>query len=266
MLRTFNYTDRQKIPRANVTVRLFRYPVGSPTFDAKFNLADFSLPGDARVFVEAYHNASYMRFEYGVVSDIRSPSDRRLHEIDGDGTAQFRLKIVDGTVECGRVLAEASNIIPIDGDDESANRDSILPITYTELGHQLWRVSFDDGGDGRPVLQLNRNANNIRQRAAGDDEFFACVYPAVVREILQRVLIREEQADVDGPADDWRVQWLKFALTLPGVMLPPQPDPEDDEGSVSRQLGWIDDAVAAFCEKCEVLKRFNSRIPSDDEV
>lgn len=92
----------------------------------------------------------------------------------------------------------------------------------------------------------------------GDDRFFALTYPAVLRQILYRVLGVEEFADVDGPLDDWRVQWLRFASNLPGIFPPPKATENDgDEDALeSSQLEWIEDTVDAFCTHHKVLERF----------
>jgi hypothetical protein len=253
LLRRFNYTGRKKIRRAAVSVTLSNRS-GVPSFDAKFDLGALDLPGQARVYVEAYHHASYMRFDYGRVSDIRPPKDTRLTGIEGGGTAQFRLKIVDETTEHGRVMAEADGITPLNADEAAANRNSILPVKNTDLGDQIWRVDFNDPS-GRPVLELNKNVERMAQVALSDDNFFALAYPAVIRQILEKVLFVEKIADTDGPEDDWRIQWLKFSCTLPGVLRPPQAE-EDDDDALRRQAEWVDDTVAAFCRHYKIMERF----------
>ena len=237
-------------------------PVGS--FDAKFDLSSLKLPGHAKIYVEAYHRASYMRFDFGQISDVRPPKDCRLTDIEGGGTAQFRLKVVDETTEHGCVLAEADGVTPLDGDEASANRNSILPVVIADLDDQVWRVDFDSP-DGRPVLELNSKIDGVARIAAGDDQFFALTYPAVLRQVLHRVLRVEKIADVDGPTDDWRVQWLKFSCSLPGIMSPPIPDDDDDESVEPRQMEWIEDVASSFCMKYQILDRYNQAVSRGDE-
>src|SRR5207237_6506565 len=113
--------------------------------------SDLKLPGQARVFVEAYHRASYMRFDYGLVSDLRAPANRQLSEIERGSTPLFRVKVIDDTSDTGRVRAEADAISPLDADQLDANRTSILPVVKADLGQDIWRVQFETA-DGRPVL------------------------------------------------------------------------------------------------------------------
>lgn len=154
-------------------------------------------------------------------------------------------------------MAEADGISPLDGGAAEASRDSILPVNITDLGDEIWRLDCS-GPDGKPVLELNKNIETISQIALGDDNFFALVYPAVIRQVLHRILRVEKMADLDGPTEDWRVQWLKFACALPGVFPPPTSEDDSDEDSVAEdQLDWIEETAAAFCTQHQVLQRFN---------
>lgn len=255
MLRRFNYTGRKKIPRSRVSVKVSPESDGVTAFDAKFDVTSLELPGHAKVYVEAYHRASYMRFDFGELSAIRSPENRRLTDIEGGGTAQFRLKIVDETAEHGKVLAEADGITPFTADDEEANRKSILPVVLTDLGQEIWRVQFDND---RPVLELNKTVEGIGQLAVSDDYFLSLAYPAVIRLILGFVFRDKELAIHDGPSDDWRVQWIKFAYAIPGVPTPPQfSEDEDEQDWNDRRDEWIDGVVSAFCIHHKSLERFN---------
>ncbi|MCI0361141.1 MAG: hypothetical protein L0211_21890 [Planctomycetaceae bacterium] len=262
MLRRFNYTNRKRIPRSAVTVRLRTGTAAIPTFDAKIDLSDLRLPGDARVYIEAYHRASYMRFPFGLVSDLRAPRDCRLTDIDGGATALFRVKVVDEKGEHGCVLAEADGISPLDSDQTAADRTSILPVVISDLGHEIWRVDFDTH-DGRPVLELNKAVETIAQIALGDDQFMALVYPSAVRQILIQVLRKEERWDVNGPLGDWQTQWLRFACSLPGIMAPPRPNGEDDSLLEDQQLEWIETVVEAFCAHQKTLERFIRAHPTE---
>lgn len=263
MLRRFNYTGRKQIPRSAVSVQVRRDGNGASSFDATFDISQMKLPSHAKVYLEAYHRASYMRFDYGCVSDIRPPQDRKLTDIEGNGTPQFRLKVVDETTEHGCVLAEADGVAPLDGDAEEAGRNSILPVVDADLGDQVWRVNFDTY-DGRPELELNRAIEGIKRMAETDDTFLCLVYPAVVRQVLTRVVRIEGFAELDGPPEDWRVQWLKFACSLPSVMKPPKPDGDEDESVELKQLEWIEDVATAFSSKHRIFERFVRTVARED--
>jgi len=227
---------------------------GPQAFDAKIDLDGLDLPEHARVYVEAYHKTSYMRFDFGRVGEIRPPDDRVLEDIDAGASALFRVKVVDESGERGQILAEVDGLSPLNGDESAANRLSLLPVETADLGHAVWQLDFSND---RPVLLLNRDIENIALIARGDDHFFSLVYPAVVQRILLHMLSDTDLCDVDGDMDDWRCQWLKFVCQLPGVTEPPEPADDEESDSVrERQMEWIERASAGFCEKYLVRDRF----------
>ena len=71
-----------------------------------------------------------------------------------------------------------------------------------------------------------------------DGRFAGLVFPAVVRDILMRVLIHDEHDDIDDWAD-WRSQWLRFLMGFH-----PE-DPAEDQSEDGRDA-WIQDAVRAW--------------------
>ena len=247
MLRRFNYTGRKKIRRSAVQLSLIPQGSDPPAFDARIDLDGLNLPDAARVYVEAYHRATYMRFDFGTVGDIRPPDDRRLTDIDAGASALFRVKVIDESGEHGQILAEADGLSPLDGEQTNANRDPLLPVMTEDLGDAIWKLDFDDD---RPVLVLNKRIEDIHLIARGDHQFFALVYPAVVHRILLQILQFDGYFDPDGDADDWRCQWLQFVCRLPGVEPPPKPETDEaDERTRERQMEWIDRATGAFCER-----------------
>jgi len=259
MLRKFNYTGRKRIPRGSVSIHLNTQDGRPPTFDATYDLSALKLPGHAMVYVEAYHRASYMRFPFGCVSDMEVPENRELSEIEGGGSAQFRLKVVDETAEHGQVLAEADGITPMESGEDEGGRRPILPVVVRkDLGNQLWRIVFDTG-DGRPALELNGEVEGIAQMARSDDTFLALVHPAIVRIVMHQVLRGANRIDtLDLPDDEGRGQWIEFAKSLPNVGDPPIPPESDfnDDAAELTQLEWIDAVVSAFCNKYSALERF----------
>jgi hypothetical protein len=93
-------------------------------------------------------------------------------------------------------------------------------------------------------------------KAAGDKDaivrsplFMSIVYPAALREILNRIVLVEEYDDPDDDGESWQARWLKFATALPCVgPVPPKEDGDREQ--------WIDDAVAAFAKQQAMLDRF----------
>jgi hypothetical protein len=253
MQRRFNYTGRKKINRSAIRLTLLPRNDGPQAFDAKIDLGGLDLPEHANVYVEAYHKASYMRFQFGRVGEIAAPEDRVLRDIDGGASALFRVKVVDESGEHGQILAEVDGLSPLNGDDAAANRLSLLPVVTEDLRQAVWRLNFSND---RPVLVLNRDIENIALIAHGDEHFFSLVYPAVVQRILIEIFQDGDAHDVDGDPDDWHCQWLKFVCQLPGVTEPPKRGEDDDESLRERQMIWIEKAAVGFCERYQVRDRY----------
>src|ERR1700686_1931266 len=102
MVRKLNFTERTKIPRANVRVTLRRDTDGVLLFDPQLSFEGTSILPTARVFIEAYYRTSFMRFDCGSVEAFTPPADRRLTEVDGT-SVHFRVKVVDNTANDHRI-------------------------------------------------------------------------------------------------------------------------------------------------------------------
>lgn len=237
-VRTINFTDRKRIRREDVRITIHEEK-DSAFFDASLRLADYKLTGDARVFVEAYRQTQYMRFDFGQVGAMCIPDDRRLSDFDSAEGVLFRVKVVTAADPHGLLLAEADQIRPRKSTDEDENRIPLLPVVPDEnLGDEIWRLEFDDQ---QTLLKVNSALGDWRALAR-DPVFLALVYPSVFRTVLWRVLAQEKHRDTED-ADDWRTRWLRFAAGLPGVGDLPA---EDDEDRIS---DWIDTAASAFCRR-----------------
>ncbi len=240
MIRRFNYTGRKKIQREDVPISL----QGSKPlwhFDVDLNsIKNYGLPANARVFVEAYEQASYMRFDFGTVGNITllSRESRVLSEFEGSDGMRFRVKVVDASPDA-KLLAEADGILPMAPEETEENKLPLLPVRHDDLGQELWRISFEDGTQNMPTLLVNKSIDDriafVRQPA-----FVALVWPGILREILVRVLIIDHHTDLDDE-EDWRSRWLEFARRIAPIAS--MPSDQDDA------YEWVADVVSAFCDK-----------------
>jgi len=237
-VRTLNYTNRQRIRREDARITIHEEKSGA-CFDASLRLADYKLPDDARVFVEAYRQTQYMRFDFGQVGAMGIPGDRRLSDFDSAEGALFRVKVVTAADPHGLLLAEADQIRPRKSTDEDENRIPLLPVVPDDnLDDEIWRLEFDDQ---QTLLKVNSTLGDWRALAR-DPVFLSLVYPAVFRTVLGRILHQEKHRDTED-AEDWRSRWLRFAADLTGGVDLPS---EDDE---TRLDDWIDTAASAFCRR-----------------
>jgi hypothetical protein len=219
---------------------------GPLRFDAVLKLEDYRLPADARISVEAYRQTTWMRFDFGIVSAITPPADRRLTEFDTTEGLLFRVKVTAARGAAGRLLAVAEQL-PFTTKDTEGATQPLLPVKPQDLGSEIYRL---DHTGARPILLINKQIGDWRQLARSPA--FVCLsYPQMLREILTRILCIDEYHEIDEDDDDWRAQWLRFASRLPGSSAPP-PDDTDE----SRLDDWINDAVAGFARSHGMADRF----------
>jgi len=244
-VRRLNYTGRRRLRQVDTRITVFDPDGGAAAwFTADLSLQDYGLPDDAQVFVEAQRQTSFMRFRYGTVSSPRPQDDLILKEFDSPEGVLFRVKVTSRQDRAGVILAEADRIRPRRPLLQEERRIPLLPVkSDSSLGSQVCRIDFGD----RPILLVNAALGDWRAVAL-NPVFISLVYPAALREILNRVLRVERRFETDD--EDWPSQWLRFATLLPGT---PQPPSETDEDHFD---DWIDEAVSAFCRRFGIMRRF----------
>jgi len=248
-VRRLNYTGRRRIGRDDVDIRVKPASHGAPaSFDAKLTLSEYGLPQEARVSVEAYRQTAFMRFDFGTIERTQQPRYTQLHAFDNSEAILFRVKVTSASDPRGVLLAEADRI-PLLRENELQNEElksPLLPVKPESLGDEIWRLDFTD----RPLLLINDKASDWRA-VVRSKAFASLVYPAVLREILIRILRVEAYNDTDDDSD-WKALWLRFSQLLPGAGPVPQ------KGESDQFDDWIDDAVRSFARQVNALDRFTS--------
>lgn len=248
MLRKLNFTSRAKIAQSSIRIALKRDSDGVLAFDPAIDVGAVTAPPDARVFIEAWHRTSYMRFDLGTVAALTIPADRRLVDIEGT-SVRFRIKVVGPD---HRILAVADDIRVSDRPPGEGTNSPLLPVQFNDaLDQQAWRIAFEPD---LPVLELNSRIANIDAIAKDDSLFFALVYPAAVREILTRILVIE-QFDAFEATNDWWNLWIRWASRYTTT---PVPVDADDAPR------WIEEVVGSFCSQHRVVDRVNKIVEEDE--
>jgi len=244
-VRTLNYTRRQRLLREDLDFVVVATNAGDHVFEARLQLRDYGLAPGSKVFVEAYRQTHWMRFDFGTVGYQVPQADRRLSEFDTMDGVLFRVRVTSSEEPRGLLLAEGDRISFRSREERMTKRISLLPVVPRDIGDEICKVSYDDN---RPVLLVNSTIGNWRNFAI-DPAVVSLVYPQVLREILTRIaLIEDEELDLDVQTD-WRTQWCKFAERLPNV----SPFPEEQDA----REDWIDSAVEGFCRRNGVIAKFN---------
>lgn len=256
MIKRLNYTGRRRIRREDVIIQVTNEGTSVPTFSAQLSLGRYRLPASARVFVEAYRQTSWQRFDLGTVGEPRLPDDRRLSAFGSVEGVFFRVKIVEAG-EPGsdgrpaRILGHADRLRPRVLDE--VERTSLLPLDPGDFRDEVWRLEFDETGP--PVLKVSRHLVPDWRCLPGTREFTALALPGIFRSILTRILLVDQHLDLED-VSDWRTQWLRFALGLPGVAGLPANDGDAEQ--------WIDDTVGAFSRHARIADRFREWWTQED--
>jgi hypothetical protein len=245
-----NSTGRKRILHQDVRITVRTDSNGASIFGADLSLHEYEMPGDSLVFVEAYRQATFMRFPYGTVNRLAPPADpgRRLTEFQTPDAVLFRVKVTSSAEPLGVLLAEGDQIRPVNGDEKPDERVPILPPCPRDLGQEAWRVEITDDG----ALLLVNNRLGDWKAVASAPLFRSLVYPAAMRQILWRIYKTEGATEIDDHTD-WRCRWLKFAEGLPGSA--PHPVGSEDD---SQWEDWISDAVRSFAQQHKMLDHLST--------
>jgi hypothetical protein len=240
--RRVNSTDRARITRDRVSILLdppadeTSFPSASATID----LSGYDFPSTADVVLEAYYRSSSMRFACGKIASTNVPARMELSDIDLGGAVQFRLLVT--APESGQILGSAEGLRPAKR-GESPDRQPLLTLRETNLGHEVWRIDVDSRVG--PVLSVNNTIPGLAAQIRSVPLLQGLVLPHAFRIILQELTAEgEEEGD-----DLWGDGWRKFLREL-GV--PTEPEDKDSDSVED----WVQSSVTAFCE----LKDFVSRI------
>jgi hypothetical protein len=252
MPRRLNYTGRKKINRSDIVIRVIEVQ-DTIHFDASFTLASYDLDPEAHVYVEAYRGASavWKRFDFGRVGLLRAPAERSLNEFGSADGIRFRVKVCGSGVRVGKLLAEADAVHPrLPSDDEQPGRP-LIDTAPDDLRSEIWRLSFDDT---RPVLLINERIPGWSELVR-EPLFRALSAPAIMRQVLTKILVIDADEGDEDDEDDWRSAWLTFSSRLAGVG--PRPTKTQDATADLEELErWIDDAVNAFSAKSNLFENF----------
>ncbi|MEM7680417.1 MAG: hypothetical protein AAF288_00520 [Planctomycetota bacterium] len=237
-----NFTKRSRLTRDQANVAI--HPDGDnrpATFEARLNLSKLrEHAGEARVFVEAYHQTTRMRFDFGVVAalDTPPPSALRLTEFSDWQDVRFRVKVTDTTHTPGRLVAWADRIKPKGPDD--ADEPDLVHFKDADLYGRLWDLEFHEDRGPVVLIEKSQGAQDVGRNPA----FQAAVYPEVLRRTLEHAFIHEQTPY--PAAGHWSTTWVDgFLKPKLGLAAPPVTD-----GSEERAVrDWVQQAVERFARR-----------------
>ena len=248
-IKRINHTGRARIRREDVEIQIEERGPRKSGFSAKIKLTDYSLPGDANVYVEAYAPSVCQRFSFGQIGNFQAPKDLTLSEFDSTDNVKFRVKVVSSAGGNKHILAEADQLSSNNKEDGGGTRP-LLPVDRSNvLGSEVFRLQGLNESDS-PVLLINADLGDWKSIST-NPMFVALAFPSIIRQVLYSIIMRDKHTDIDD-TEDWRSLWLRFARAFPGV--PDSPDPENDQATED----WIELAVESFAQHHNLLSLFRS--------
>ncbi len=245
MIRRYNYTDRQTLPRHQLVFNWIEKGNGILDFSTDLDLTMARpLDPEGKIYVEAYSGSVVARFDFGSVEFPEQPQNTELHMFPPGLRPLFRVLVVEALDE-SRIIARADQIVPLKPDEIEDGGRSILPVEVLDLGDRIWDLRIEGTAF---FLQLNSRISepqDITILAKGAD-FSSLVYPAIIRRILEHLKIGLLEGETDRSHD-----WIAFAERL-SEREPPEGTEIEDEDFNSEFEDWIQDAVEGFCRihKC----------------
>ena len=258
MRRRFNYTNRQRINRSDLAFTIVEEEDGTPRFYAGIDLKNYVFPSDASVWVEAYDRNALMRFPFGSVAEPKSEKSTMLTDFIGTDSYYFRVKVVD-KFHKSRLIGVADSVSPVRRDEDETAK-SLLRVTTRDLDSIPWKLEYQVAD--HPLLVINSRIDTGTYLARSNHFFQALVLPAILEQILYRILLEDKYFPAAEPDDDdmWKEGWLEFAGHLPGnSLLPVDKDipPEDCEK-------WIVNACDGFCREINAINKIKSELKELD--
>ncbi len=255
MKRSFNYTERKRINRKDVSIHLVSDSDDGLEVEAVVNMNNYPFPTDSRVILEAYTSTA-TAFE---TRDLPNAFNRayvhsvRFEEIEEATGVLFNLKVVDSSGS-GLLLGLADQIPWVGETDEAAAVEGLLPVRWNGESQLAWDLEFD--ADGKPTLVMPRRLNQFKSEIQRDVMFRTAVLPEVLRRILEKSLIEDDDFDLDddeGWFSDW-LSWINDIAELRGFI-----DELKELDDVEHKRRWIGDVVRAFA----CTNRFVDRLERD---
>ena len=249
MRKRFNYTNRKRIYRNDLSFTILEDDEGIPVFYADINLKRYKLPPDARVWVEVYDRNALMRFPFGSVSEPKSEFATTLTDFAGTDSYYFRVKVVD-EFNRSRLFAVADSVSPVRRDDDDAVK-SLLRVSTRDLELVPWKLEFPSGD--HPLLVINNRIDAGKSLARSNPFFQALVLPAIFEQVLRRILLEDDfNPGAEPDSDDmWKEGWLEFAGCLPGN----ERLASDQAASEDYLEKWIEDARVGFCNEINAITK-----------
>ena len=248
MIRRFNFTGRVKIRQKSVKLEVSDINTTSVAFSCEADLLDYEFPSHASIFVEVYSKSFIRRrFSMGTIGEPISLVSVSIPEFSNFPAFNFRIYVIDMEGHYNKILGRSSTLFSAtdeDGDGET----SILPIRYVDDLNQIWKLEFDAD---LPYLKINNKIEGIVDLVNSNEPFKHTFLPAVLREILTRLFIIDDdpfdESDVETPKGKWAI-FIRETIGKPDLLQKMVNDEEVTE-DVYGKMDSIEEIVDIFTKR-----------------
>ena len=250
MLKRINYTDRRRIPRNQIAVKVDQIDPASFTIDLPEGLVADAATEVAYVDITSAGSSEVTRHRLECRDGRLARGPYPLGRIPWR-KAIFDVKVVAIAGEHpGRILRRASRIKAFGaGDDpEAGTTYQLLTPIREPLGEQVWALRL-----GEPVaLAINSALAMSDEQFLGNQAFASLVFPEICRRALEWAVVSEGVVPGDLTADDTSAAalWVRFGMEMaPDAERPTVPTGGWGPHNRAELDEWIDAAVVNLCQR-----------------
>lgn len=242
MSQTMNFTGKKEIPEKRIDLDV---DTGGESVEVVYSIEADEVDNlnDLRLVIQGNYRGELSRYEREDLPEDEDKVEGKYSldipyiEKEQSGSLTFNVYFVEGNLI--RRYCEHISV------SKNENRKTILPVVPGDTGKKFWKIKYNDYQDG-PILVLNKEVGdasktNIKNEATSP-EFIFKVYPAVVREILNKLVYEEEVYSVEGASSEWTNHWMRFAEIHSEEIPDLEPTSRTPEG-VSK---WVDEVIRNF--------------------
>lgn len=262
MLKRINYTDRRRIPRSQIAVKVDPTDPASFTIDLPSDLVSNPAAEAAYVDVTSAGSSEVLRH---TLTWTGSGLARGPYPLGGIfwKKAIFDVKVVETEGDDpGRILRRSNRLkaVGAGGDPNDGATHQLLATIREPLGEQVWALRF-----GEPVtLVLNDALTMSDEEFLGNQAFASLVFPEICRRALDWAVVTEGVVPGDLSADDTNAAalWIRFAAEIaPDAQCPVTPVGGWSPHNRSDLDDWISTVVECLCRRHRLYSALASAGP-----
>ncbi len=262
MLKRINYTDRRRIPRSSIAVRIDSTDPASFTIDLPADVITNPASEVAYVDITSAGSSEVLRHTLAWTGSGLARGSYSLGRIPWK-KAIFDVKVVDTAGDDpGRIVRRASRIkaVGAGGDPNEGATHQLLNTIREPLGEQVWALRFGES----VTLVLNDALAMTDEQFLDNQAFASLVFPEICRRALDWATFIEGVTPGDLTAEDTNAAalWLRFAAEI----APDTPCPMTPYNGWTAQNRvdldeWIDTVVECLCRRHQLCSALATALP-----